>query len=221
MRSSRLAGATSIGNLGRAASHGCVRLAPANAARFYGLVSSHGMARTRIVVHGDLDLVGRGHLVDDRFGDRRPARQCEIDASECLVVGKFNRPAAFKRAGLAVLERDEAMSSRYSPHWKTDPKVNTERCRASVHDPVRGFSIYQCRRKAVICGEWCKQHDPEARKKRADASTVRWAAEDARRSYQWALDALGRRAMEWYAGKITESELRAACAQAAAKDPTP
>lgn len=43
---------TSIGNLGRAASHGCVRLAPANAARFYGLVSRHGMARTRIVVHG-------------------------------------------------------------------------------------------------------------------------------------------------------------------------
>lgn len=45
-------GTTSIGNLGRAASHGCVRLAPGNAARFYSLVSKHGMAQTRIVVHG-------------------------------------------------------------------------------------------------------------------------------------------------------------------------
>ena len=43
---------TSIGNLGRAASHGCVRLAPANAATFYSLVTKHGMARTRIVVQG-------------------------------------------------------------------------------------------------------------------------------------------------------------------------
>ncbi len=43
---------TSIGNLGRAASHGCVRLAPANAAKFYSLVTKHGMSRTRIVVPG-------------------------------------------------------------------------------------------------------------------------------------------------------------------------
>lgn len=43
---------TSLGNLGRAASHGCVRLAPGNAEKFYNLVSRHGMARTQIVVHG-------------------------------------------------------------------------------------------------------------------------------------------------------------------------
>lgn len=43
---------TSTGLLGRPASHGCVRLSPANAARFYQLVSKHGMGMTRIVVHG-------------------------------------------------------------------------------------------------------------------------------------------------------------------------
>lgn len=36
--------------LGRPASHGCVRLHPRNAAKLYGLVKSHGMANTRVVV---------------------------------------------------------------------------------------------------------------------------------------------------------------------------
>lgn len=42
----------SIGMLGRPASHGCVRLAPANAAKLYKLVSAHGKAATRIEVFG-------------------------------------------------------------------------------------------------------------------------------------------------------------------------
>ncbi len=42
----------STGMLGRPASHGCIRLAPANAATFYKLVSTHGKGMTRIKVHG-------------------------------------------------------------------------------------------------------------------------------------------------------------------------
>lgn len=45
-------GTTSVRSLGRAASHGCVRLAPSNAATLYGLVTKHGMAATRISVFG-------------------------------------------------------------------------------------------------------------------------------------------------------------------------
>ncbi len=45
-------GTMSPGSLGRAASHGCVRLATSNAATFFKLVSRHGMAQTRIIVHG-------------------------------------------------------------------------------------------------------------------------------------------------------------------------
>lgn len=45
-------GTRSIGTLGQPASHGCVRLAPAHAARFYALVHKHGYARTRIEVLG-------------------------------------------------------------------------------------------------------------------------------------------------------------------------
>ena len=45
-------GTQSVGLLGRPASHGCVRLAPGNAAIFYALVQKHGLAATQIVVHG-------------------------------------------------------------------------------------------------------------------------------------------------------------------------
>lgn len=44
-------GATGL--LGSPASHGCVRLAPGNAATFYNLVYKHGFKATRIVVHGN------------------------------------------------------------------------------------------------------------------------------------------------------------------------
>lgn len=43
-------GTTSVAALGRPASHGCVRLAPANAEILFRLVSTYGRARTRIVV---------------------------------------------------------------------------------------------------------------------------------------------------------------------------
>ncbi len=39
-----------IHKLGTAASHGCVRLAPQNAARLFSLVKSHGMNRTQVTV---------------------------------------------------------------------------------------------------------------------------------------------------------------------------
>jgi lipoprotein-anchoring transpeptidase ErfK/SrfK len=43
---------TAVSMLGRPASHGCVRLAPSNAARLYALVRAHGLAHTKVVVHG-------------------------------------------------------------------------------------------------------------------------------------------------------------------------
>jgi hypothetical protein len=65
----------------------------------------------------------------------------------------------------------------YSPQ-----KPDFSRCAASVHDRD-GFGIYQCRRKNGHGpeGAWCKQHDPEAIKKRRDAETAKWRAEWAAR----------------------------------------
>jgi lipoprotein-anchoring transpeptidase ErfK/SrfK len=43
-------GTSAVGRLGSPASHGCVRLATANAAKFYSLVQQVGAGNTRIVV---------------------------------------------------------------------------------------------------------------------------------------------------------------------------
>lgn len=45
-------GTGEVGKLGRPASHGCVRLAPAHAARLFALVQKHGKGNTRIAIHG-------------------------------------------------------------------------------------------------------------------------------------------------------------------------
>jgi lipoprotein-anchoring transpeptidase ErfK/SrfK len=42
--------------LGTRASHGCVRLAPANAAKLFALVQKTGMKNTRVVVRGGFDF---------------------------------------------------------------------------------------------------------------------------------------------------------------------
>ena len=44
-------GTYDVKRLGRPASHGCVRLAPSNAARLFSLVERHGPRRTRISIN--------------------------------------------------------------------------------------------------------------------------------------------------------------------------
>src|ERR1043166_5250222 len=52
-------GTNYISRLGGPASHGCVRLHPANAATLFALVRRAGMANTTILVHGGGELVRR------------------------------------------------------------------------------------------------------------------------------------------------------------------
>ncbi len=65
--------------IGTPASHGCVRLNPANAARLYELVEKEGLPNTKVVVTGDIRhaLARRGmwrHRADDEdFGEDAPS----------------------------------------------------------------------------------------------------------------------------------------------------
>lgn len=43
-------GTSHVGQLGRPASHGCIRLAPGNAAELFSLVRQYGPGRTRIII---------------------------------------------------------------------------------------------------------------------------------------------------------------------------
>jgi lipoprotein-anchoring transpeptidase ErfK/SrfK len=67
-------GTYATGMLGRPASHGCVRLARGNAATFYRLVGRHGLARTRIVVHGRTPASRSNRIARDEGRSRRGSR---------------------------------------------------------------------------------------------------------------------------------------------------
>ncbi|MCC7253924.1 L,D-transpeptidase [Hyphomicrobium sp.] len=58
--------------LGRPASHGCVRLAPRNAATLFKLVNTHGQERTEIVVRGKPDHSGAEVASRELRGERAP-----------------------------------------------------------------------------------------------------------------------------------------------------
>lgn len=74
-------GTTSIGMLGRRASHGCVRLSTPNARQFFELVKQHGLAQSKVVVEQGVrdksksyvaEIGAKSRRDDD---DDRPARR--------------------------------------------------------------------------------------------------------------------------------------------------
>jgi hypothetical protein len=78
-------GSLATSRLGTPASHGCVRLAPDNAARLFALVEQEGMTNTKVVLTGDVRLAmgrraPRGRdpetdmVADEPFDTRPPVR---------------------------------------------------------------------------------------------------------------------------------------------------
>jgi lipoprotein-anchoring transpeptidase ErfK/SrfK len=65
-----------VAALGRPASHGCIRLAPANARTFYDLVARHGLMRTRVSVHGRPNWRDEGGIA------RRDSRRDDDDYAD-------------------------------------------------------------------------------------------------------------------------------------------
>lgn len=95
-------GTGEIARLGRPASHGCVRLHPANAARLFALVQKHGKAATRIAIHGVAPDTGT------QFAKARPAQQkvaAGRDGARKLAA-KPRKPVDWATARGRILERD-------------------------------------------------------------------------------------------------------------------
>src|SRR5262245_9303937 len=62
--------------LGTPASHGCVRLAPANAATLFALVKSHGLGNTRIVLSGEAPrMIARPRQGEQPYAAAQPGYQ--------------------------------------------------------------------------------------------------------------------------------------------------
>jgi L,D-transpeptidase catalytic domain len=89
---------TSIGRLGSPASHGCIRLSPANAEKFYALVGRHGNVHTKIAV------TGRPHFNDEVASRRTRDQMAQVNA----------RPYGFNQYN---------GQSYYSSQPKTQPRI--------------------------------------------------------------------------------------------------
>lgn len=63
------------GQLGRAASHGCIRLSPSNAKTMFGLVSKHGKAATRITIEGHAKQYRQQYAKRPMYQQRRRYQQ--------------------------------------------------------------------------------------------------------------------------------------------------
>jgi hypothetical protein len=101
-------------HIGMPASHGCVRLQPANAARLYALVEKEGLPNTKVVVTGDARhaLMRRGpwrHRADDgirddvAFDDGAPAYGPRSGAA---LAYRAPPPSAYRNYGM-----------RYGGNW--------------------------------------------------------------------------------------------------------
>ena len=88
-------GSYEINRLGGPASHGCIRLHPANAAALYALVKSEGMGATTIVVSGSNPAVASSPApTPRRYGWERPSSEDRFRPDDGQPSGYYWRPQA-------------------------------------------------------------------------------------------------------------------------------
>jgi L,D-transpeptidase catalytic domain len=87
-------GSYEINRLGGPASHGCIRLHPANAAALYSLVESEGMGATTIVVAGSSPVVASSHASPPRRyrASERPSSEEQYRPDDGQSSGYYWRP---------------------------------------------------------------------------------------------------------------------------------
>ena len=81
-------GSNATRHLGSPASHGCIRIAPANAAKLFALVSAEGLTNTKVVVTGG--QVSRVAKRQTRYA-RPPRLRPEPDYGEAAYGGHYYR----------------------------------------------------------------------------------------------------------------------------------
>ncbi len=87
------------GHIGSPASHGCVRLAPTNAAMLYDLVEQQGLPNTKVVLTGDVQVAmaprGGGAPKARPVAAARPAAKYAQPASYPRVAPNFYYPGTY------------------------------------------------------------------------------------------------------------------------------
>jgi hypothetical protein len=89
MRGHAIHGFFDVKHLGQPVSHGCVRLAPANAAALFALVQTQGMSQTTVVVSGQTPARGG----EEMARRRAPAQQAATQPQQVAPPGYDYQPA--------------------------------------------------------------------------------------------------------------------------------
>lgn len=117
-------GTMNPGSLGSARSHGCVRLATSNAATFFKLVNRHGMAQTRIIVHGKQPF-GNSQMIASRSSNRQ-ARA----ANAWIYADNSNASRAAARAAASRYD-----SYGYQPSYRAQSRTQSQYRARTQHQP--------------------------------------------------------------------------------------
>jgi hypothetical protein len=98
-------GSYEVKRLGSPASHGCVRLAPGNAAKLFALVKKEGLANTRVALTGSEQIAlarmkaQRATSTAHRDQERqRIAPRTDDDIASGYAQPQYNQPSAFRYA---------------------------------------------------------------------------------------------------------------------------
>ncbi|MGI8525620.1 MAG: L,D-transpeptidase [Pseudolabrys sp.] len=94
-------GSFAVKQLGTPASHGCVRLAPQNAAALFKLVKQEKMANTRVVVKGDIPITAPPPVAA-RPQRPAPVASAAIDDTDEGVTGAPSHTAKQRARDLAI-----------------------------------------------------------------------------------------------------------------------
>jgi lipoprotein-anchoring transpeptidase ErfK/SrfK len=110
--------------LGRAASHGCVRLAPKNAATLFDLVKENGLENTKVVLAG-VTPGGEAKVAS------QPRQYRDADAAPWMVP-----PGYYQRRGLFGWRQGPGWGPGYAP---PPPRYYREQRRGWFQRPPRGY----------------------------------------------------------------------------------
>lgn len=116
-------GTTAVGALGRPASHGCIRLHPANAAKLFTLVKKHGASQTKIALNGAAPD-GLSQFAKVSGGTKTKIAKAKAKAKERAAIAQQRKAPNWDAARGEILLRPALPASAfgYQPYMSSGPR---------------------------------------------------------------------------------------------------
>ena len=140
MRGHAIHGFSDVAHLGLAVSHGCVRLAPANATVLFNLVKAEGMANTSVTITGRTPNGDTGPVARERLPDNETVYSPQhrwYDRSRRRVMASNRRPVTASNSSQVTARRHRPVTASSS----SLVTASSSRTTASSCRPSRRLSV--------------------------------------------------------------------------------